>query len=93
MESKDMTEEKLWSLIGFLEVSPARKKTFKAIGDADYILPSNICRKTDLTSSQVSNALKDLKNKKLVVCLNEEVSKGRLYKCTDLGLEVLTKLK
>ena len=25
--------------------------------------------------------------------LNEEVSKGRLYKCTDLGLEVLTKLK
>lgn len=93
MGNKDMAEEKIWSLIGFLEVSPARKKTFKAIGDADYILPSNISRKTDLTSSQVSNALKDLKNKKLVVCLNEEVSKGRLYKCTDLGLEVLTKLK
>ena len=51
MENKVMTEEKIWSLIGFLEVSPARKKTFKAIGDADYILPSNICRKTNLTSS------------------------------------------
>ena len=35
---------------------------------------------------------KDLKEKSLVICVNEEVRKGRLYKCTDLGKEIIKKL-
>ena len=34
----------------------------------------------------------DLKKKNLVICVNEEVRKGRLYKCTDLGKEIIKKL-
>ena len=80
-------------IVGYLEVSSARKKTIQAIGNEEYKFPSNISKETGLTSSQVSNALRDLKNKELVICLNESVSKGRLYKCTDLGLKILEKLK
>ena len=88
-----ISKKELWAIVGYLEVSSARKKTIKAIGNEKYKLPSNICKETGLTSSQVSNALRDLKNKELVICLNESVSKGRLYKCTDLGLKILEKLK
>ncbi len=91
--NNDISEKELWAIVGYLEVSSARKKTIQAIGDEKYKLPSNICKETGLTSSQVSNALRDLKNKGLVICLNESVSKGRLYKCTNLGLKILEKLK
>lgn len=91
--NNNISEKELWAIVGYLEVSTARKKTIKTIGTEEYKLPSNICKETNLTSSQVSNALRDLKGKGLVICLNESVSKGRLYKCTDLGLEILKKLK
>ena len=91
--NNDISEKELWAIVGYLEVSSARKKTIKAIGNEEYKFPSNISKETGLTSSQVSNALRDLKNKELVICLNESVSKGRLYKCTDLGLKILEKLK
>ena len=93
MMNNNISEQELWAIVGYVEVSTARKKTIKAIGTEEYKLPSNICKETNLTSSQVSNALRDLKSKELVICLNESVSNGRLYKCTDLGLEILKKLK
>ncbi|MDO5859921.1 MarR family transcriptional regulator [Methanobrevibacter sp.] len=86
-------EHNLWKMIGFLEASPSRKKTIICIGEEDYKKPSEIGREMKLTSSQVSNALKDLKEEKLVKCLNEDASKGRLYANTELGLEVLKRLK
>ena len=91
--NNDISEKELWAIVGYLEVSSARKKTIQAIGNEEYKFPSNISKETGLTSSQVSNALRDLKNKELVICLNESVTKGRLYKCTDLGLKILEKLK
>ena len=91
--NNDISEKELWAIVGYLEVSSARKKTIQSIGNEEYKFPSNISKETGLTSSQVSNALRDLKNKELVICLNESVSKGRLYKCTDLGLKILEKLK
>ena len=42
---------------------------------------------------EVSSALNDLKSKKLVICLNENAKKGRLYKTTKLGLKILEILK
>ncbi len=91
--NKSMGEKELWSLVGYLEVSQARKKTLKSIGEEQYKLPSAISKETNLTSAQVSNALRDLKKKDLVICLNEDVTKGRLYKSTNRGLEILKQLK
>lgn len=52
-------------------------------------IPSAIAEDIGLRTNHVSNVLKDLKENNLVVCLNETARKGRLYKNTDLGLEIL----
>ena len=81
----------MYKILGYVKVSPYRTNTLITIGN-DLMMPSEIAKKLDINTSQVSSALSDLKEKNLVVCVNEEVRKGRLYKCTDLGLEILEKL-
>lgn len=83
-----MNEKDLFYLIGYVKISQNRMKTLKAI-DNSLKMPSEISREIDIRTSQVSGALGDMKEKNLVVCVNEEVRKGRLYKCTPLGLKVL----
>ncbi|WP_299523672.1 winged helix-turn-helix domain-containing protein [uncultured Methanobrevibacter sp.] len=87
-----MKKKELYSAIGFIKISTTRQKILKCLED-NYMLPSEIASKTDLGTTQVSNALSDLKNKKLVECINEEDKKGRIYEVTKLGKEVLTHLK
>lgn len=55
-------------------------------------MPSEIAKTTGLRTTQVSNALSDLKEKELVICMNESAKKGRLYQNTELGLEILERL-
>lgn len=83
-----MNEKELYSILGFVKISKYRIETLKAIGNS-YKMPSEIARETDFKTSQVSSALLDLKKRNLVVCINEEAKKGRLYKCSDLGLKIL----
>lgn len=56
-------------------------------------MPIEIAKETDMRITQVSHSLGDLKREGLIICLNENVSKGRLYQCTDLGKEILDFLK
>ncbi|WP_462315582.1 MarR family transcriptional regulator [Methanobrevibacter sp.] len=83
-----MDEKELYSLLGFVKVSKYRLKTLKSIGKS-FKMPTEISRETGLKTNQVSTALIDLKKCNLVVCLNEEAKKGRLYRCSDRGLKVL----
>jgi predicted transcriptional regulator len=83
-----MDDAELYSLLGYVKVSPYRTNTLKSIGDGLKI-PSEIANEINIRTSQVSAALSDLKKYELVLCVNEEVRKGRLYKCTPLGLELL----
>lgn len=87
-----MNEEYFFYLLGFVKISKLRLKTLEAIGTGT-LMPSEISSKTDMRTSQVSNALSDMKGKGLVVCINENVRKGRLYRCTPSGLEVLKYLE
>ena len=83
-----MNEKELYTILGFVKISKYRMATMKTIGTT-FKMPSEISRESGLKTSQVSSALLDLKKKNLVVCLNEESKKGRIYRCTDFGLEVL----
>ena len=83
-----MNEKDLFYILGFVKVSNQRIAILKSIGTS-FKMPSEIARETDIRTSQVSGGLRDLKRKGLVVCINENVRKGRLYKCTPLGLKVL----
>ena len=86
-----MDEKELFEILGYVKISPYRTNTLKALGD-ELKMPSEIANDTNVKTSQVSSALADLRKKGLVVCVNEEVRKGRLYKCTDLGKEIIEKL-
>lgn len=86
-----MDKKELYSAIGFIKISKTRQKILKSL-DETYLIPSEIAKKTDLQTTQVSNCLTDLKNKNLVNCINEEDKKGRIYELTDDGKEVLNKL-
>lgn len=83
-----ISEKELWEIIGYIKISPTRYETLRTI-KSDFLMPSEIAKSTGFRITQVSNALHDLKKKNLVYCMNEEATKGRLYKNTTLGLEVL----
>ena len=76
--------------ISLIKSSEYRHKVLKAIGD-EVITPSEIARKVNLRLNHVSMVLTDLKDKKLVKCLNEETKKGRLYQLTELGKNAIAK--
>ncbi len=86
-----MEENELYGILGYVKISPYRTNTLKSLG-GELKMPSEIAKDIGIKTSQVSSALSDLKNQDLVICINEEVRKGRLYKCTDLGLEIINLL-
>ena len=55
----------------------------------EYLMPSEIAKRTNIRTTQISNALHDLKEKNLVVCRNEDARKGRIYEQTELGSMIL----
>lgn len=71
--------------ISLLKTSEYRKKILESLSCVNYLTPSEISEKTKIRLNHVSNFLKDLKDNKLVVCLNDEEKRGRLYKITELG--------
>ncbi len=86
-----MENEKIMEILGFVKVSKYRVKTLILIGDG-YKMPSEIAKELNIATSQASNILRSLKNRNLVVCINPNVRKGRLYQNTDLGFMILKKL-
>ena len=87
-----LSEDEIWELVGFIKVSQTRYITLKTL-KTDFLMPSEIAKQTGLRTTQISNALRDLKERDLVVCLNETTRKGRIYQNTPLGLEILERIE
>jgi len=85
---KDKLEKELIDGISLVEMSSYREKVLIDLKEK-IKTPSRIAKSTKIGTSHVSTALKELKEKKLVVCLNPEKKQGRLYKITTLGEKVL----
>lgn len=83
-----MNNDETFQLLGYVIASEYRTNILKSIGNGIKI-PSAIAKDIGLRTNHVSNVLKDLKENGLVLCLNEDARKGRLYKNTELGLEIL----
>ena len=75
--------------ISLLKNSEYRKKILGSLSNANYLTPSEISENTKIRLNHVSNFLKDLKDNKLIICLNEGEKRGRLYQITDLGKKVV----
>lgn len=87
-----MNEEELLNTLGYVMASTYRLSVIEYIGNGVKI-PSDIARKIGVRTNHISNVLSDLKKNGLVVCLNENAHKGRLYKNTELSLKILKYLK
>ena len=74
--------------ISIIKNSEYRKKILLSLADANYLTPSEISEKTKLRLNHVSNFLKDLKDNKLIIYLNDNEKRGRLYQITELGKKV-----
>ena len=77
--------------VGYIQVSSYRTKVMKSL-DGEVRMPSQIAKDTNIIQNHLSNTLKQLKEHELVECINPEVKKGRLYRLTDKGEEIIKKL-
>lgn len=84
-------EKKVIGALSLVKSSEYRWKILKAIGDG-IKMPSEIAKEVKIRLNHVSMFLKDLKKNGLAECLNEETRKGRLYRLTRLGKDVIAKL-
>jgi predicted transcriptional regulator len=85
-------EKEMIDAISLIKSSEYRHKVLRAIRN-EVLTPSEIAKKTELRLNHVSMVLTDLKDKKLVECLNEETKKGRLYQSTKLGKNAIAKFE
>ena len=72
------------SLISFLARSNKRVEILKSLNQGDKI-PSTISKEINDSSHHVSKYLSSLKEKELVVCMNEEDKRFRFYRITAKG--------
>ncbi len=78
--------------ISYVQISQYKTKVMNAL-DGEVKIPSNIARDSGIRTSHISKVLGELKEHELVECINPEVRKGRLYKHTEKGEQVVKNLE
>ena len=84
--------DELLRLTSYVLISKYREKTLKSLGD-DVKIPTHIAKESGIRTNHISKVLSELKTKDMVECLNEDARKGRLYRLTDTGKDVLDIIK
>ena len=74
--------------VEYVKRSQYRSKILKSLSD-DVKMPSQIAKDTGIVQNHISNSLRQLKEHELIECINPEVRKGRLYRLTDEGEEII----
>ena len=78
--------------ISYVNISKYRAKVMKSL-DGEVLIPSQIARNSGIRTNHISKVLAELKAHELVECINPEVKKGRLYRHTDKGDQVVKNLE
>lgn len=76
----------------YVNISTYRVKTVKALKD-DVKTPTKIANDVGIRPNHISKVLRELKETGVAECINEEVRKGRLYRLTSVGDEIVEKLE
>ena len=87
----ELSDEMLKEM-SYVEISKYRLKVMKALED-DVKIPSQIAKDSEIKQNHISKVLSELKAHELVECINPEVRKGRLYRLTDKGNELVKNIK
>jgi len=75
----------------YVDISTYRKKTVKTLNN-NVKTPTQIANDSGIRTNHISKVLRELKEKDVVECINEDAKKGRLYRLTSLGEEIAKKL-
>lgn len=75
----------------YVDISTYRKKTVKTLNN-NVKTPTQIANDSGIRTNHISKVLRELKEKNVVECINEDAKKGRLYRLTSLGEEIVQKL-
>ena len=74
--------------MSYVKISTYRTRVIMSLED-EIKIPSKIADDADIRQNHISKVLAELKAHNLVECINPEVKKGRLYRLTDKGDEVV----
>ncbi|MBE6509385.1 MAG: transcriptional regulator [Methanobrevibacter sp.] len=77
--------------ISYVKISKYRTKTMKSL-EGEVLIPSQIARNSGIRTNHISKILSELKAHELVECINPEARKGRLYRHTEKGEQIVKNL-
>ena len=77
--------------LDFVKRSSYRQNVLKALED-NVLMPKEIAERSNIKTNHVSKVLSELKSKELIELVNPEARKGRLYRLTSVGEEIVDKL-
>ena len=86
----ELSDEMLIEM-SYVQISKYRTKVVKAL-DGETKIPTQIARDSEIRPNHISKVLSELKAHELVECINPEARKGRLYRLTDKGGELVKNL-
>ena len=78
--------------MSYVNISKYRTKVMKSL-DGEVLIPSQIAKNSEIRTNHISKVLGELKAHELVECINPEVRKGRLYRLTEKGDELIKNFK
>ena len=76
----------------YVNISTYRVKTVKALKD-EVKIPTKIAEDAGIRTNHISKVLRELKESGVAECINEEARKGRLYRLTSIGDEIVDNLE
>ena len=84
-----MIDDKLLTETAYVSISKYRTKALKTINNQGVMIPTRIAEESGILRNHISKTLSELREHGLVECVNPSVRKGRLYRLTDVGSEVV----
>ncbi|WP_410319546.1 ArsR family transcriptional regulator [Methanobrevibacter sp.] len=81
-------DNEMLGLVAHVKISSYRLKTVLSLNESDKT-PSQIAKDTGIRINHISTVLKKLKELGIVVCLNEDDKRNRIYQLTPIGREVV----
>ena len=78
--------------ISYVNISKYRTKVMKSL-DGEVLIPTQIAKNSGIRTNHISKVLAELKAHELVECINPEVRKGRLYRLTPKGDELIKNIE
>lgn len=85
-------DSRLIAGVSYLKSSKYRAQIVILLHD-NIMTPAELQHKLNIRLNHVSLHLKELKEKEIIVCLNEDAKKGRLYQLSELGYELYPHIK